>query len=263
MRCCKKPFFLLLLVLLLFFSAFLAADGILPSGFSENDLELLNRGIPVIRRLDSIRNVQTAGKSSNQRELIQHFSDLRPNFLAEAIFLLPVPEGQEEAILNEVTALLQNFGGYEEIPYYSQRNRAWFQLFYDVELLNFRQQTAEISKAELSMQLLPFDPGVMTFSFEHDGEHLSFQNWNRDPLYYRSVKAVKEERMQTGLVVENHPGALVFYGLGGAKAFTFFGLFGKRLETAFLGRVEAFFSWLYEEMGQVEMVTFDNGRSSG
>jgi hypothetical protein len=33
----------------------------------------------------------------------------------------------------------------------------------------------------------------------------------------------------------------------GAKAFDFFGLFGDRLDVAFTGRIEAFFTWFHKE----------------
>jgi hypothetical protein len=53
--------------------------------------------------------------------------------------------------------------------------------------------------------------------------------------------------MYTALYAEAREGEIFFYGLGGAKAFSFFGLFGNRLDQAFTGRVKAFFSWFYRE----------------
>ena len=61
------------------------------------------------------------------------------------------------------------------------------------------------------------------------------------------MKGVDEEEMFTTLLVQTYPGYLFFYGLGGAKAFNCFGLFGNRRDTAFTGRIEAFFEWFHQE----------------
>ena len=42
-------------------------------------------------------------------------------------------------------------------------------------------------------------------------------------------------------------GATFLYGVGAVKTFDLLGLFGERLRTSFMGRIQAFFSYIYQK----------------
>ena len=96
-------------------------------------------------------------------------------------------------------------------------------------------------------KMRPFKPYTAVYKYDLSYGTLLYETYNLTPLYYKWMKGVDREKMSTTLLVQAYPGYLFFYGLGGAKAFNFFGLFDNRLDTAFTGRVEAFFEWFHKE----------------
>ena len=240
----------LLLFILLLFSTHLLFAGEKNYGFPPESIQKTLLGEAVINQIDSLKDVNKDGKSENQITLIEKFEDYKFNYLAESIFILPVEPGNENAIIEKILLIIKNKNEYPEIPYFSKRKQKMYKLFYDMEFIT-EENTTRSSHAEINLRMEPFEPCVMIFETEILENGFIFTNYNRDKLYYKSFKAVKENKMQTGLVVEKEPGRIVFYGIGGAKAFNFFGLFKSRLETAFIGRVESFYQWLYDKVADI------------
>jgi hypothetical protein len=228
------------------------ALGALPplpvEGLTGGDRALLEKGRPLIRELDSMDKALLSGEGAAVAALRKIFSDADPNFLAEALFVLPVKEGTEETVMEEAVNLLRGILAFDDIPYYSKQNGTWNKLFEETRILELPIYSPESSGVLVHQRMRPFEPGKMLYRFTAFPKEDSwlFSSENMDPMQYRFMKAVKPGNMNTALLIEKHPGALVFYGLGGARAFNFFGMFGDRLDVAFLGRIEAFFSWFYD-----------------
>ncbi len=213
---------------------------------SEELYRLLNKEM-IIRVLESYKDIHLLPESTETKPIIDHYKKLRPNFLAEIMFVMPVSPGEEQAVLQDVKDFLQFVKTFEDIPYYSKHNNAWVPMFDNItikELTVFPDGSEGIITEQ---KMLPFKSYTSVYRYYLSEDNFLYKNYNSTPLYYKWMKGVDKEKMSTTLLVQAYPGYLFFYGLGGAKAFDFFGLFGNRLDTAFTGRVEAFFEWFHKE----------------
>jgi hypothetical protein len=247
----------------------LPVSGITPEEYTR----LLNREV-VIRGLDSHHGIrlndlnggdssgggvgETAGKGGGEASTVSdhsarfarflsHFEEVKPNFLYEGMFLLPVSPGEERAVLAEVEEFLLDFDRFEEIPYFSKYNGTTTRLF---EYFNFLSETEQADGSKLvvaEQQLKPFEQHTGIAEYRLDEDLFTYVAWNQTPLYYKWVKGVGQEKMYIAMMAKASPGRIFFYGLIGAKANDFFGLFHGRLDLAFSGRAEAVFNWFHKE----------------
>ncbi|MCF7914747.1 MAG: hypothetical protein K9L66_06260 [Spirochaetaceae bacterium] len=240
----------------------LAAADIDPAELPVRDLssaeqQQLSDAQMLMHVLDSHRQLRIsdkAGTSETAAEIRRTYERLDPNFLAEAMFVLPVPPGTEQEVLQQVKSFLQQVEQFEDIPYYSEHNGTWNPLFENIqiqELPMYKSSPSGESEGIITTQKMrPFKPYTAVYRYDLSKGQLLYRTYNQSALHYKWMRAVRQEQMQTTLLVEAHEGYLFFYGLGGARAFDFFGLFGDRLDVAFTGRIEAFFDWFHQEFAQ-------------
>jgi hypothetical protein len=215
--------------------------------FSITGQDLLTES-SAIKPLNDIKLVDSESLTVLQTKVYENLKDLKPNFLTQLDFEISVPLGKEDEFLSKVISILTDFSHYNEIPYYSRQNDSWHQLFYDIELSHtFNNEWIET----LNLRMQPFEPGKMQFSMESGRDGILFNSINIDHLYYGKIRAARSEKMKISLSVEKAPGKLIFYGLGGAKAFGGFGSLRDRLDVAFNGRIEAFFLWIDNSFNEV------------
>lgn len=214
---------------------------------SSEELDKLQNNELVIRVLDSYKDISLKPEFVETRAIIRQFREIRPNFLAEALFVMPVESGKEKLALIEAKHFLQSVKRFENIPYYSKQNGTWNPMFEGINIQNQLILPNGSEKITTIQKMRPFDPYTAVYLYTLSDKILEYNTFNSTPLYYKWMKGVKEKKMLTTLLVQAHPGYLFFYGLGGARAFDFFGLFGKRLDVAFVGRIEAFFQWFHKK----------------
>lgn len=213
---------------------------------TKEEIHLLNSNRAVINSLDSYQDIRLQPESSEAKSILDHFKKLRPNFLAEAIFVLPVKVGEEQAVFRDVKRFLQAVKTFGNIPYYSRQNGTWNPMFENIIIQESSVFTDGSEKIITEQMMRPFKTNTSVYRYYLAKNSFLYENFNSTPLYYKWMKAVDKEEMYTTLFVQAYPGYLFFYGLGGARAFDFFGLFGARLDVAFIGRIEAFFEWFHQ-----------------
>ena len=230
-------------------------DEIPVHSLNSSEQRALEKNELVMRELDSHEQARIDRQATGAPEVLDKFESLDPNFLAEAVFVLPVKTGREQEILAEVEEFLQQVNRYENIPYYSEHNGTWNPLFEDIRVQELPVLPDGTEQIVTRQKMRPFKHYTAVYSFSSSKNHLVYSSWNRTALDYKWMQAVKPEQMYTALLVEARPGQLFFYGLGGARAFNFFGLFGNRLDVAFTGRIESFFNWFHKEFVQPRLET--------
>ena len=200
----------------------------------------------VLRGLDSYHGIRLESTDGFD-DFTAQFEHIKPNFLYEAMFVLPVEPGREREVLKEAKDFLQELERFEHIPYYSQQNGNWHRIFDSVEVKALPVYDDGSEGIVTVQRMRPFEPYTAVSRYRLDDTTLSYKAYNRTPLYYKLMKGVKAEEMYITMLVKAYPGRLFFYGLVGANAFDFFGLFYNRLDVAFSGRAEAIFTWFHEE----------------
>jgi len=212
--------------------------------------EQLDRQQVVMRVLGSHRDIRL-----EEPEELERFEQINPNYLYEAMFILPVEPGSEQKELQAAKDFLQEPSRLEKIPYYSRHNDNWTRLFANIEVEALPVYADGSEGLITRQQMIPFEPYIAAARYRLTEDTLVYSATNRTPLYYKWMKGVKAEQMNISMLVKASPGRLFFYGLVGAKAFDFFGLFHNRLDQAFAGRAEAIFEWFHKEFVQPRLET--------
>ena len=231
--------------ILIFLSAFSLAAGELPfKDLSSGDLARLQGGESLFRILDSYKDFSLQTGNSDSEQVRSLIKKINPNFLAEILMVIPVDEKRDN--LNFIRTSLMDVTLFDDIPYYSKRNDKWYPLYEDTKILSLTNSGPEESIISAYHKMKPFKPQDTNYKYSIIGDTFWFESRNSSNIYYKSFKAVKKGNLITLLWIKDEGDRLIVYGIGGAKAFTFFGLFGERMDNSFIGRMEAFFSWVYD-----------------
>jgi len=229
----------------LFLSAFSLTARELPfRDLSSGDLTSLEKGESIFRILDSYKDFSLQVEGSASMKIESLLKEINPNFLAEILMVIPVDEKRDN--LNFIRTSLMDVTLFDDIPYYSKRNDKWYPLYEDTKILSLTDAGPGESIISAYHKMKPFKPQDTKYKYSIIGDTFWFESRNSSNIYYKSFKAVKKGNLITLLWIKDEGDRLIVYGIGGAKAFTFFGLFGERMDNSFIGRMEAFFSWFYD-----------------
>jgi hypothetical protein len=225
-------------------------QGAAPSlSLGAEDAARLARGEAVIRSVDNPKKLSLVAEGEFAAELRSRIASLRPNYLSEVMLSVPYRKGAIE----ELAAALADVKGYVGIAYYSKRQKRNYDLFDKVDI-GARRADPEGETIEAAQHMEPFaDYGAVyryrvRASVPGPGSELFFQSENTSPISYDGVKAVAPGNMSWMLYAFPAGDRIVFYGVGGVRAFDMFGILRDRLETSFIGRVEAFFGYMSKKL---------------
>jgi hypothetical protein len=239
------------ILLLLFFQVqiILGIDSFPPLKIHEKNNDVINilkKERLIIHSLNSLHDSVFDFSQPNMDKLGSIFKNLKPNFLTEGISIVPVKKGDELTVMKMIITKLKDITFLDSIPYYSKRNKTTQPLFTNSKIIenNVNGMNTTIIAEQ---KMLPFESSRFSYSYIETEKTFLFTSENISPLIYNGITTAGPGSMRTAILIEIHPGFLVCYGLGGAKAFTFFGLFSDRLETAIVGRIEAFYGWFFNQ----------------
>ena len=204
----------------------------------------LQLGEPLFRVLDSYKDFSLHTEDSESEKIRSILKDVNPNFLAEILMVIPVDEKRDN--LSFIRNTLLDVTLFDDIPYYSKRNEKWYPLYQDTRILSQTVSSPEQEILSAYHKMKPFKPLEIMYRYYLHGDTFFFESRNSTNIYYKNFKAVRKGNLITLLWIKDEGDRLIVYGVGGAKAFTFFGLFGERMDNSFIGRMEAFFSWFYD-----------------
>jgi len=222
----------------------LSAQSLPFSGLSEAEISALLKGERVFSVLDSYSDLRIPKGIPLAKELEAKAKKVKPNFLAEVI--IAVPKNAKPGLLDYMYTSLSDVEGFKNIPYYSKRSKDWFLLFDEVKIKRETSPNPNSRDVFTEQVMEPFERYETKYEYRKSATGFSFISENLTPLVFDGFRAVSPGNMITYLIAFEYGDYVIVYGIGGAKAFKFFGLFGDRLDTAFIGRVEAFFTWYYD-----------------
>ncbi len=170
---------------------------------------------------------------------------LAANYVGEVIMIVPAGSPPSSS-LETLARNLANVEGYVGIPYWSKQNNTAYDLFDKMKIVE-RTSHASGQTVIADQHMEPFAEYRARYSYELDGGELHFRSENLTTISYKGFNAVSPGNMIWYLYGFSQDGATVLYGVGAAKTFDLMGLFSERLRTSFMGRIQAFFSYLYEK----------------
>jgi len=221
------------------------AAGELPfRDISPGELTRLQRGEQIFRVLDSYKDISLQAGDQESTYISDLLKKIKPNFVAEILMVIPVDQKKDN--LDYIRSVLKDVTLFDDIPYYSKRNDKWYPLYEDTRIISEITSLSGQDTVLAYHKMKPFKPQETTYEYSLQGNTFLFESRNSSNIYYKNFKAVKKGNLFTLLWVRDEGDRLIVYGVGGASAFTFFGIFGERMDNSFIGRMEAFFTWFDE-----------------
>jgi len=218
------------------------AQGLPFKNLTETETAALILGKSVFRQPAGWKTLSVPPSAPFAKDIEEAVHKLGANYIGEVI--MTIPKSANPDLLASLVRDLQDVESHLKIPYWSSRYKKYFDLFDRVEILEKSgTETDGALKAEQHMK--PFDDYTEQYRWSLRGDRLSFFSTNLTHLSYDGRKAVSPGEMIWRLEAYADGDRWVLYGIGAVKAFDMFGLLRDRLSASFLGRIEAFFGFMY------------------
>lgn len=214
---------------------------------SETELKQLEQGETIIRNVGSYKKLAlTNSKNELITEVQKELKDRNPNYLAEIIKVVP-KEGNEN-LIQQVFEGINDIESYTEIPYFSERQQKWYDL-YDSVVINSTSGTENNKINEYSVEMTPFGIIDISAKLEKTDNSLYFSMINKNKVIYeyKNITCIKPEKMYSSIVLFEYNNYYILYGIGALNAPSIFFL-QDRIETAFIGRMKYFCKYMFEQI---------------
>ena len=213
-------------------------------GLSADELATLGQGRALIRQAPSSHSLGLAAPGSFADEIRGRVRSLNANYIGEVIMV--VPQSKSSAFLPALAKDLENVEGFVGIPYWSKQNNRTYDLFDRIKIIE-RSTLPGGQSVVVDQHMEPFADYTARYSSQLDGAELQFRSENMTTISYKGFDAVAPGNMVWYLYGFTRDGTTLLYGVGAVKTFDLMGLFSERLKTSFMGRMQAFFSYLYHK----------------
>ncbi len=206
---------------------------------------MLADGELVIRNIGKAKNISINGINPTLEQTIEEIGDLDPSYLAEVIRM--VPYSGNEGLLEDLRPIMLDVEDYVGIPYYSERNKTYYDLYSAVDIRSFSDD-GSTARLNAIMEMSPFG-GIDTDILVQSGDDaLYYENTNLNNLkYHEGITVVKKNCMKSIVTVFRSGDSWILYGIGGVKAPSIFFL-RDRVETSFMNRIKTMCSYFFDQL---------------
>ena len=179
-------------------------------------------------------------------QIYNELSKLNPNYLAEIIKV--VPKELDTNLINTIESEILNIENYTKIPYYSVRNKKWYDL-YDSAKINSITGTDFEKNLDFTVEMTPFGIINMNGKVYSTPNNLYFYMKNTNKVVYEkmNITCVKPQKMYCAIYLFEYEDVYILYGVGGVNAPSIFFL-KDRIDTAFIGRINAFCTYMFDQI---------------
>ena len=224
--------------------------GVFNSKLTDEEQKKLNKGEVLIKNIAYQKNM-SLNKDFNEdtQALTEEIKQLNPKYLAEIIQIKPY-KGNEN--LPEIlTGLLYNVSDYKGIPYYSERNKKYYNLYDSAEIQKetiITQNTYKTSKElEALFVMEPFDKVYETINLTQTTNSVYYSSINNNKLRYKDeFDCVWPKKLKICIILFRDGDNWVLYGIGGVNA-PRIPFFTERIETSFINRINTFCSFIFSK----------------
>lgn len=224
--------------------SFIFAQELFNDKLSAEEQQKLANGEILIRNIGKSKNMCLNPVNAGTQKVIDTIDDLDPAYLAEVIQIRPY-SGNEDLIEN-LKPILLDIEGYVGIPYWSERNEAFYDLYSSANIVskNIGENSGTMN---VILVMSPFGSLDMDISLTNSKDELFYLMSNTKNVKYRGLNIVKEENMQSIVYAFRYGDSIVLYGVGGVDALSIFFL-RDRIETSFINRIKTFCQFIFEKL---------------
>lgn len=238
----KKIF---LLNVLLLFCLSLNAQ-IFNKNLSEQDKTVLNDGKILIKNINYAKNMSiNKGNGPLCDQLIETIRDFSPKYLAEVIQYKKF-EGNED-LPERLIKILNNVPDYAGIPYYSERNEKWFDL-YSSATIKDQTDTEDKTIIHADIEMEPFGILNEELIIKKTNDCVLYTGENLNKVsYYGKMDCFGPHKMKICIYLFNDGENWILYGIGGVNA-PRVPFLTERIETSFINRIKTFCNYIFEKL---------------
>ena len=224
--------------------------GVFNKNLTAEEQKTLDRGEVLIKNIAYQKNM-SLNKDFNEdtKALTEEIKQLSPKYLAEIIQFKPY-KGNEN--LPEIlTGLLYNVSDYKGIPYYSERNKKYYNLYDSAEIQKETIITQNAYKTSKQLEALfvmePFDKVYETINLTQTTNSVYYSSINNNKLRYKDeFDCVWPKKLKICIILFRDGDNWVLYGIGGVNA-PRIPFFTERIETSFINRINTFCSFIFSK----------------
>ena len=244
-----KIFLIKLLMFFICFSVYSQTYKILfNSKITDSELELLSKGETLIRNIGDKKNISlTKSNSEYVKNIHNELNKKNPNYLAEIIKIIP-----KTTKTNNIKQLLYegifDIESYTNIPYYSERNKRWYDLYSYAKIDKIVKKDSE-TIIDFTTSMEPFGTIKMKGSLEETNDSLFYSMINTSKIIYErmNLTCVKTENMYNAITLFEYDNYYILYGIGAVNAPSVF-FMKDRIEKSLVGRIKCFFKYMFEQI---------------
>lgn len=215
---------------------------------TDDERQTLKSGQVLIKNIgNQKKSCLNSGYNSDCDKLIAEIKDLNPKYLAEIIQVKPY-KGNENLpqVLEE---LLYNVSDYVGIPYWSERNQKYYDLYDSAEITEEKilsQGISSVSK-ELSVTfgMKPFGTVYETIMLSRSPSSVYYSSVNLNKLRYNDqFDCIWPKKLKICIILIRDGDNWILYGTGGVNA-PRIPFFTERIETSFINRIKTFCNFIF------------------
>ena len=212
---------------------------------TSSEADKLKNGEVLIRNIDYPKYMCISGESEAITKVLGTINATNPNYLAEVIQIKPV-EGNED-LPQQIRAALENIQDYAGIPYWSERNQRYFDLYSTAKINNRTEVSSTVTKIDAELFMEPFGTILQPITIEQTEDYLFYESTNSNVLTFEGIKVVKPYAMKSAIILFKDGDNWILYGVGGVKA-PRVPFLTQRIETSFINRIKTFCGFVFTKM---------------
>lgn len=210
-----------------------------------NDRKTIESGEILIKNINYEKFISLKkGETELGDKLLAEIHELNPKYLAEVIQIKPY-KGNED-LPQRLEALLNNVPDYAGIPYYSERNDEWYNLYDSAKILEtVERNDGKSLKTEFLME--PFDLVYEDIDLYRAKDTILYTAVNTNKLrYLDKFDCIWPRKMKICILLIRDGDNWVLYGIGGVNA-PRVPFFTERIQTSFINRINTFCSFIFKK----------------
>lgn len=222
-----------------------SATEIFSKYMTDENKNSLNNNETVIIKTDSYKKLSLETDNYVFQKLKTKIEDLKPTYIAEVIRIYPISEN--ENFIKDFDNLIMDVKSYVGIPYWSERNQQYFDLYSSAEITSVSQnQNQTITNADLVME--PFGLIKTQILTEKTTDYYYYESTNLNKLrYFDKFDCVSPQNMKSSIIIFKNNNNWIVYSIGAVKAPSIFFL-RERVETSFMNRIKTFCSFFISKI---------------
>ena len=244
----KKTSILAFSIFFLFITQTAFGGELFNKNLTEDENKTLKSGQVLIKNIGNQKKMcLNSGANSDCDKLIEEIKDLNPKYLAEIIQIKPY-KGNENLpqVLEE---LLYNVSDYVGIPYWSERNKRYYDLYDSAKITDEKiiSQNLSSSSKELSVTfgMEPFGTVYETIMLSRTPSSVYYSSVNLNKLRYKDeFDCIWPKKLKICIILIRDGDNWILYGIGGVNA-PRIPFFTERIETSFINRIKTFCNFIF------------------